>query len=275
MTDQIKKEKKEETIVWGLPRNVVSFVIILIASVVAYRMATMEIDLSSLLSLLLALFAVFLASLFYFKATETSNRFYDNMNKFTQDISVILGRIEERFGERLRHLDEGYTGLRDRFDRLPFDFKEARKKAEKEKKELAKKEEDFEVLFNELMDRATIEEDKRKDYWSRFKDAQEELVRSKQELAKLQDRIRVAEEPPLFRHDLVSLVGAFLYNPRSPEINDNVIRENFSEYIIPHLTEYNALYMQRTGLINEKYSLTEKGLNFVKQLLDDIRNALS
>ncbi|MBN1833888.1 MAG: hypothetical protein JW896_17430 [Deltaproteobacteria bacterium] len=235
----------------------------------------MEIDLSSLLSLLLALFAVFLASLFYFKATETSNRFYDNMNKFTQDISVILGRIEERFGERLRHLDEGYTGLRDRFDRLPFDFKEARKKAEKEKKELAKKEEDFEVLFNELMDRATIEEDKRKDYWSRFKDAQEELVRSKQELAKLQDRIRVAEEPPLFRHDLVSLVGAFLYNPRSPEINDNVIRENFSEYIIPHLTEYNALYMQRTGLINEKYSLTEKGLNFVKQLLDDIRNALS
>lgn len=77
--------------------------------------------LTDLVALVLAIFAISLSALFYFKATETSNRFYDNSHKFTRDVSEILGRIEAGFGERLRHLDEGYSSLRDHVTRIPFD----------------------------------------------------------------------------------------------------------------------------------------------------------
>ena len=66
---------------------------------------------SDLLALILALFSIALAATFYFKATETSNTFHDNTYKFTQHISETLGRMDERFGERLSSLGEGTTRL--------------------------------------------------------------------------------------------------------------------------------------------------------------------
>lgn len=66
---------------------------------------------NDILALVLALFSIGLSVAFYFKATDVSNKFYDNMYSFTKGTSEILGRIEAGFGERLRHLDEGYAGL--------------------------------------------------------------------------------------------------------------------------------------------------------------------
>lgn len=92
-----------------IPTPVLSFVIILLASVLAYKIATMPLnfsfEFSLFLSLVLAIFAVGLAALFYFKTTQTSNTFYDNTYKFTKDIAELLVRIESWLGERLRNLD--------------------------------------------------------------------------------------------------------------------------------------------------------------------------
>ena len=78
-----------------------------------------QFDFSNLLSLILALFSIALSALFYFKATETSNAFYNNTYKFTNDIAELLARIESGFGERLRHLDEGYNTMCTTMNRLP------------------------------------------------------------------------------------------------------------------------------------------------------------
>lgn len=77
-------------------------------------------DFSDLLSLFLAMFSIGLSVLFYLKATETSNIFYDNTYRFTKDVSEILGRVEAGFGEKLKHLDEGYLGLKDAVEKIPF-----------------------------------------------------------------------------------------------------------------------------------------------------------
>lgn len=68
----------------------------------------------SILSLLLAFFSIFISIFFYFKADETSNKFYDSSYEFMKEQSVLLGRIEERFGEkfetvlaRMDHIDAG------------------------------------------------------------------------------------------------------------------------------------------------------------------------
>jgi hypothetical protein len=68
-------------------------------------------DFKDFLFLIVALFSLLLSIAFYFKATETSNTFYDNTYKFTQTVSEILGRIEAGFGEKLQHLDVGYSRL--------------------------------------------------------------------------------------------------------------------------------------------------------------------
>ena len=78
-----------------------------------FNINIMNFDFNDLLSLILAIFAILLASLFYFQATKTSNNFYDNVYKFTKDTTEILSRIEERFGEKLLHLEQGYNFIQE------------------------------------------------------------------------------------------------------------------------------------------------------------------
>jgi len=89
---------------------------IVVVGVISYKIyltpISLTVDFPTLLSLLLALFSVGLAALFYFKATETSNTFYDNTYNFTKDIAQLLIKIESGFGEKLRNLDEGYAAMR-------------------------------------------------------------------------------------------------------------------------------------------------------------------
>ena len=68
-------------------------------------------SLESILSTLLAFFSIFISIFFYFKADETSTNFYDSSYKFMKDISVTLGKIEERFGEKLNSLNDKVSHL--------------------------------------------------------------------------------------------------------------------------------------------------------------------
>lgn len=65
----------------------------------------------SILSTLLAFFSIFISIFFYFKADETSSKFYDSSYRFMKDISVTLGKIEERFGEKLNNLNDKIAHL--------------------------------------------------------------------------------------------------------------------------------------------------------------------
>jgi hypothetical protein len=72
-----------------------------------------ELDFSQVLTLLLALFSIFLSSMFYFRATQTSNDFYNQTYEFTKDFVDRLTRIEERFGELLKGIQEDTSRTRD------------------------------------------------------------------------------------------------------------------------------------------------------------------
>ncbi len=85
----------------------------ILALVIAWKIYRSEVDLTGTI---LALFSVGLSVAFYFKANETSNQFYDNTYKFTNNMSELLGRIDSGFGERLRHLDEGNNHIREKLN---------------------------------------------------------------------------------------------------------------------------------------------------------------
>lgn len=286
MTTQEAQEKEtislnnEKGLIWGLPRSVVSFVIILLASAIFYRLVTIDIvlqfDFPAFLSLLLALFSVGLSALFYFKATETSNSFYDNTHKFTREVSQILGRIEAGFGERLRHLDEGYTGLRDRFEKLPFDVSKAREQEEEEKQEVAKKEAELQALLNDLANRAKLAENEKKELFAKLEQTQDELAMSKGELLQVQRRIRSAEElknlPEGFREYLAGWMKENLHKSlRRPYINPALIRNEFTQKM-EALSGGAISVMKRHDLLDENNELTPAGSKLIRDVVRECRD---
>ena len=271
--DKTQKPRSNDETLWGLPRTVVSFAVIALTSVIVYRIATAhsfpQFDFTAFLSLLMAFFAVALSALFYFKATESSNLFYDNTYKFTKDISEILGRIEAGFGERLRHLDEGYSGLRDRFEKLPFDVSKAKEKEEKEKQEVAKKEAELQHMFEELAKRAKLAEGEKTALFARLEQTQQELDLSRRDLLRVQRRIRNAEEPDALSPDFKNYLSGVVTKNFPPGIHVrplSMVNRVFKDTVLKELSEMALDYMKTHDLLDEDKDLTRRGAELVRDL---------
>ena len=155
-------------------------------------------DFSDLLSLTLAIFSIGLSVAFYFKATDTSNKFYDNTYKFTKEISEILGRIEAGFGERLRHLDEGYSGLVDKFDGNSVqdktdDIEAAKLELEEEKKKIEKEVEEKDQILETLLRKAKVNDTEKAKILSELKEKEQEISSLSNEMRYLKRNISRAE----------------------------------------------------------------------------------
>jgi hypothetical protein len=161
--------------------------------VVAWKLlnADIKLDLASFsfndfLALVLALFSVALSVAFYFKANDASNQFYDNTYKFTKEMSEILGRIEAGFGERLRHLDEGYSGMRDRLDKLPH-YGATPSDVKKEEEEIKRKEGEQRALIEDLARKAKLAEHEKQALFANLSQKSEELEQARMELRQMQE----------------------------------------------------------------------------------------
>lgn len=185
------KFKNESDRIYGYWGVVKAFAYVSFISVVSYKVLVTPVDFvldfPTLLSLLLAFFSVGLSALFYFKATETSNNFYDNTHKFTRDISQLLSKMESGFGERLKHLDEGYSSVRDYLqngnsistnEKLEEDLKN---EVEQVRKTAAEKQE----MIDNLIEKAHLDGEEKNTYINLFKLKEQELDESKAELNKL------------------------------------------------------------------------------------------
>lgn len=252
-------------------------VIALFSVIIAWKLITTPININmadfrftDLLSLLLAIFATVLSVAFYFKATDTSNIFYDNTYKFTRDVSEILGRIEVGFGERLKHLDEGYFDL---IDRLPIDIPKVEKEVEKEKEEVKKTEEERNQLLEELMEKASLEQKEKKELFEILKKKDEALRRSMEDLAFLQrelknekNRVEELTSPSIPNRFLLS-TGKFLIQlaERLDVLNASpeVIRERFNR-VKGDIPDKIINDMKQNGYIDSRGNLTSNG---VKRLL--------
>jgi len=220
-----------------------------------------DVGFQEVLSLSMVLFAIGLSAAFYFKATETSNRFYDNVNKFTKDTSEILGRIEAGFGEKLRHIDESYSGIRNKFDMLPS-LTDTREKVALEEKEVKKKEAERDALLEELANRAKLVEKEKKLVLQKMQQSDRELSDARMQLQRLQHRLEKAE----IREDTPGHILDFTRKevvPRFPkEASDaelyfffNKLKETLPRGYIRDLEKY--------GFTNKNSDLTKKGLDLI------------
>lgn len=114
------------------------------------RLIKTEFSIESILSTLLAFFSIFISIFFYFKADETSTNFYKSSYDIMKDVSVTLGKIEERFGEKLNSLNDKVSHL----DKVSSEKSE----------EIQEQKEDKDKIINELMDKANLDDKAKKRY---------------------------------------------------------------------------------------------------------------
>ena len=119
----------------------------------------------SIFATLLAFFSIFISIFFYFKTDETSNRFYDSSYKFMKDISVTLGKIEERFGEKLNSLNDKVSHL----DRISSETS----------KEIEDKQDDKDSIINDLLNKANLNEGGKAEYKKQLEEKDAEIERLK------------------------------------------------------------------------------------------------
>lgn len=257
---------------------------ILILILILYKLAISEwnfdftkFDFNALLALLLSLFAIALSVAFYFKATDTSNLFYDNTYKFTKEISEILGRIEAGFGERLRHLDEGYSGLVNKFDNGFYEqnIKETKEEIEKEKQKLKQEIEERNQILNSLIEKAQLEQHQKEEIRKQLKEKEIEISKQNRELNFLRSRLHQDSEnekihsevlPEFLERKLVDLVRAQNFTPENLLKLPTSILVRKLKFNIEDLSKLELINLLNLRIINEDGSFTVHGVRTLRQI---------
>jgi len=254
-------------------RNSRDIIVIALIAVATWKLLNSEISISvkeftftDLLSIFVSFFAIGLSIAFYFKATDTSNKFYDNSYKFTKEISEILGRIEAGFGEKLKHIDEGYAGIRDRFDQLPFDANKAREEIAEEKLEIEKKKKEQNAILESLASRAKLAETEKEELFRKMEKTNTELEAAKNDLRSMQRNIikhQVSSIDPDVRRRAINYLFEKISDELPSNINEAVslraIREIFSN-IKDDLHPEALDDLLAIGVIDEEGELTRRGM---------------
>ncbi len=258
-------------------KNVRDVTVIVFFGVLSFKLFGMELSLdikefgfTDLLSMLLAFFAIGLSVVFYFKATDTSNRFYDNSYAFTKDVSEILGRMEAGFGERLKHLDEGYSGIRDKFDRLPFDSAKAEEEVEKEKQDIKEKEAEQHEMLEDLAKKAKLAEGEKAELFKHMHTLSRQLEESKREARRLENEIDMNSGRGVIKSNpALNYIVRKIIEARDPNLSLNSPRAS-SGYIFSEIKESLHLdaigELESLGYLNENGELTREASNRMRML---------
>jgi ABC-type multidrug transport system fused ATPase/permease subunit len=161
----------------------VAFVIFIVIYFILTQRISVNIDFPYLLSLVVSMFALGLSIVFYFKASETSNKFYDNTYKYTHDISEKIGRMDERFGERLTLLDKNINKY------LDLDIKNVHKiknEIKKEEEEVTRISGSREEMINVLVEQSNIPKEEKKNYIDKINELFDKESDKKQKINKLE-----------------------------------------------------------------------------------------
>jgi hypothetical protein len=274
---------KDGAVIWTWVKALSVLILVGVASYKVYITPfNVTLDFPTLLSLLLALFSVALSSLFFFKATETSNTFYDNTYKFTKDIAQLLVRIESGFGEKLRHLDESYNYMRDHFQNVQQpktteSRKEAEKSIEDEKKEIQKIREERDKAINLLIESSKLQENEKEEVKVTLKQKEADLLKAQKDLERMNQRLAIekTQNHRLNKSPFQSQFEMFTIDTVINEIGIDRVNQSSSgtlkklfDRASRRLPEAYLKDLENMGYYRN--GLTKEGINFLRYLSEKI-----
>ncbi len=268
--------------------------LVILFAVVAWRIAwsnfsldLSKFDFSDLLAMILALFAMGMSVAFYFKSTDSSNQFYDNIYNFTQKTSEILGRIEERFGERLKHLDEGYGRIQSQFDgisRSPSEIqekvKETEGKEEREKEKLDEANKRMQHLMETLAERAKLENREKEEFYAKMQELESEKGLAQMRIREIEeDRNQMRHQLSMMEEGLIEITPELIHHPfimemlQHPEmrhlLHDGAparILQRHSRRFMDRLPEEHLERLRDAGVINKRNEVTPAGVILLRSM---------
>lgn len=167
----LKKGKEEPSFLRKTVYVVSGICVVLFSITICISIYKNNFSTESILSTLLAFFSIFISIFFYFKADETSNKFYNTSYDFMKDVSVTLGKIEERFGEKLNNLNDKISHLN--------------KETKETTKEIEDKQEDKDKIIKNLLEQDNLSKTELEQYRTEIekKDREIELLKRRREIA--------------------------------------------------------------------------------------------
>jgi len=198
----------------------------------------------------------------------------------------ILGRIEERFGERLKHLDEGYGRIQSRFDRISKtpdemqkEVKETEGKEEEEKQKLQQTNKAMQEMIEQLAKRAKLQQQEKEEFYRNMerltaeKDSAQERIREIEE-----DRDQMQQQLHILERDMENGLHE-MRNPvlekvfRHPEMRQLIgqnapsrILQRHSREVFEHFPEEIIRKLQEEGIVNKRRELTAAGLVMLRTM---------
>jgi Skp family chaperone for outer membrane proteins len=252
--------------------------VIIVLIVVSYKFVSMEftIDIGTLsatdiVALLMAFFAVSLSAAFYFKGSEASNLFYDNMHKFTQDTSVILGKIESKFGEQLRNIEQRSADLKESVDKYYLNNREQFSEEEKEekRKQINKSKEQYDELLESVFSKVEVDANEKARLKEELQKREKELRSLETSLAEM-ERKKTEELKPRLSKYLEHKLLRVLDNEELLELKPKDLFLNILKHSMPRFRKD----MEDAGFITSSEprstdEITKKGFDFFIETLDN------
>ena len=272
-----KTTTKNNVIPWWIK----SIVLLAFTGVISYKLITSTFnflfDFSSFLSLLMALFSIVLSALFYFKATETSNSFYDNTYKFTQEIAGLLVKIESGFGEKLNHLGDAYKGMQKSFDQLPnrIEIKDAKMELKKEEETVENLLKEKDNIIEELVNKAQLSNDEKKEVIDELKSKDIQLTNAQREIIMLNRKLRryVSTQVDINIEELNKDMVKYFQRKIVSRIDPADIFDKPRMFLVNKIRQLMmeqpaqfARDMENHGLLTEDMTITKKGIELTKKL---------
>ena len=176
----------------------------------------------------------------------------------------MLGRIEAGFGEKLKHIDEGYSGIRDRFDRMAPYSQVTNAEVKKEEEEIRQKEQEQKDVLEELAKRAKLAEHEKNAIFADLAQKSEELDQARMELRRLQTSSHRPGDI-VSRDDVLGYLARKLQKMMpegegaGPLPSSIAIRGSFRK-LLPELPREAVRDMQSFDILDEEDNLTRDGM---------------
>jgi len=248
-----------------------------LVGVLLYKVAASNIgfnasDLSTteVLSIFLALFSVALAVMFYFKSSEESSQFYNHSYTFTKDISQILGRIEAGFGERLRHLDESYTTVRDRLEGVVAERTKTVEKVKEEEQDVKKTIAERDQMIAQLMERANLGVEEKNAIQQQLAEKEKELDYAKRQLFEYRRRLKEiastvrTTKPSDPLHSALTELGGLVGSQHFRRAPIGWLTRHIKEHL-PRLSAESKSVLQSHGIIDTDGDMTARGYEAIRE----------
>lgn len=229
------QEREERASSRKFARTITILIGLAVAGLIGYSVYKNGASTEAVLSTLLAFFSIFMSVLFYFKSDEASKSFYDSSYNFMKDASIMLGRIEERFGAQLSNLNEKITQLN----------QESRETSE----QIYKQEEKRDGMIDELMQKAKLGKEEESTYRKNLKE-QDKIIRSlqRQQITTMQNIARLKNGSSVSTLSDSNLTYLDITKRKSEVLNsiDKILEtgkmpENISNYVKSLLKTYECI----------------------------------